>query len=243
MRARIVLLAAAALLAAGCQTTQEKSAKLAAQAEKLAGPEEGLTVKQRSKVVKVGATKVLRDENGAAAVVELHNTGEKALAAVPVAIDVQDAGGRSLFRNDVGGTEPSLVSAALLRPAERMFWVNDQVVVSEEPETVKAAVGADAEPVKGGVPELAISGAKLEDDPTSGVAAVGKVENRSAIEQRALVIYAVARKGRRIVAAGRGQVPKLKAGAEAPFTVFFIGDPRGGKLTLAAPPTALDAGS
>ena len=58
-----------------------------------------------------------------------------------------------------------------------------------------------------------------------------------------LMIYAVARDGKRIVAAGRGQVPKLKPGAKAPFAVYFIGDPRAGKLTLAAPPTVLDAGS
>jgi hypothetical protein len=238
-----VLLAATALLAAGCESTQEKSARLAAQAKDLAKPEAGLTVTEESKVVKAGATAVLRDANGAAAVVELRNTGTKPLAAVPVAIDVLGAGGKSLFKNDLGGTEPSLVAAALLRPSERMFWVNDQVVVSEEPKSVRAAIGVDAKAVRGDVPEIALSGAKLEQDPTSGAAAVGTVENRSQIEQRQLVIYAVARKGKRIVAAGRGQVPKLKPGAKAPFAVYFIGDPRAGKLTLAAPPTVLDAGS
>lgn len=238
-----MLLAATAVLAAGCESTQEKSARLAEQAKGLAKPEAGLKVTARSKVVQVGATAVLRDQNGAAAVVELHNTGDEPLAAVPVAIDVLGAGKRSLFENDVGGTEPSLVSAALLRPSEHMFWVHDQVVVSEQPESVRAAIGADAKPVKGAPPEIDIAGVELEEDPTSGTAAVGTLENRSAIEQRQVVIYAVARKGKRIVAAGRGQVPKLKPGKKAPFAVFFIGDPRAGELTLSAPPTVLDAGS
>jgi hypothetical protein len=238
-----VLLAATAVLAAGCESTQEKSARLAEQAKGLAQPEEGLKVTERSKVVEVGATAVLRDEFGAAAVVELHNTGNEPLAKVPVAIDVRGAGKQSLFKNDVGGTEQSLVSAALLRPSERMFWVHDQVVVTEEPKSVRAAIGADAEPVKGTVPEIAISGVRLEEDPTSGTAAVGTLENRSAIEQRQVVVYAVARDGGRIVAAGRGQVPRLKPGKKAQFAVYFIGDPRAGKLTLAAPPTVLDAGS
>ena len=235
-----MLLIATAMLAAGCESTQEKSAKLAAQAKGLAKPEAGLTVTEESKVVKVGATAVLQDANGAAAVIELRNGGTKPLAAVPVAIDVLGAGGQSLFKNDLGGTEASLVAAAVLRPSERMYWVHDQVVVSEKPASVNAAVGADAKPVGGPVPEIAISGVKLEEDETSGTAAVGTLENRSRIEQRALVIYAVARKGERIVAAGRGQVPRLKPGAKAPFTVFFIGDARDGELTLAAPPTVLD---
>jgi hypothetical protein len=238
-----VLLLATAMLTAGCESTQEKSARLAAQAKDLAKPEEGLKITEESKVVEVGATAVLRDQNGAAAVVELRNTGNEPLAAVPVAIDVLGPGKKSLFRNDVGGTEPSLVSAALLRPSETMFWVHDQVVVSEQPKSVRAAVGADAKPVPGEIPEIAIDGVKLEDDPTSGTAAVGTVENRSEIEQRQLVIYAVARDGERIVAGGRGQVPRLKPGAKAPFAVYFIGDPRAGDLTLAAPPTNLNAGS
>jgi hypothetical protein len=238
-----VLLLTTAMLAAGCDSTQEKSAKLAADAEDLAKPEAGLTVTEKSKVVKVAATAVLQDANGAAAVVELRNTGAKPVAAVPVAIEVLGAGGQSLFKNDVAGTEASLVAAAVLRPSERMFWVHDQVVVGDKPASVRAAVGADTKPVAGPVPEIAVSRVKLEKDETSGTAAVGTVENRSQIEQRALVIYAVARKGKRIVAAGRGQVPRLKPGAKAPFTVFFIGDARDGELTLAAPPTVLNAGS
>jgi hypothetical protein len=243
MRRYALLLAAGALLASGCESTMAKNDRLAAQAKELAEPKPGLKVTKRSKVVKVGRTAVLRDENGAAAVAELRNTGDAALAAVPVAVNVRDKGKRSLFRNDLAGTETSLVAAALLQPSERMFWVHDQVVVAEEPADVRFAVGADAQPAPAQLPEIEISGAKLEQDPVSGVAAVGTLENRSDVEQRELVIYAAALKGDQIVAGGRGLVPRLKVGAKAPFTIFFIGDPRGARLELAAPPTVLRSGS
>lgn len=243
MRRMALALAAGALLSAGCESSQTKSARLAREAQQLGGPAESLTIDKRSKVVEVASTAVLHDENGTAAVVELRNTGDAPLAGVPVLFDVRGAGGASLFRNDTAGSEDSLVAAAALAPGERLFWVNDQVVVTEEPESVVAEVGAATGTAPAALPELKLSAPRLEVDPASGTAAVGRVTNTSAIEQRQLVIYAVARRGRAVVAAGRAQVPKLKPGGRAPFTVFFIGDAEGAELTLAAPPTVLDAGS
>ncbi len=69
--------------------------------------------------------------------------------------------------------------------------------------------------------------------------AVGKVTNRSDVEQRNLTVFAVARKDGRVVAAGRGAVERLKPRASATYQVFFIGNPEGARLTLAAPPTTL----
>jgi hypothetical protein len=61
------------------------------------------------------------------------------------------------------------------------------------------------------------------------------------------VISCVARKGDRILAAGRGIVDRLApaAGAKKPttFTVFFIGDPKGAAVDCAAPPTVLSGGT
>jgi hypothetical protein len=52
-------------------------------------------------------------------------------------------------------------------------------------------------------------------------------------------VFIVARRGERVVAAGRSIVPRLKAGASVSFTAFLIGDPRDARLTAAAPPTTL----
>ncbi len=47
----------------------------------------------------------------------------------------------------------------------------------------------------------------------------------------------VARRGGRIVAAGRAIVPLVKPGKKAKFNLFFIGNPKGARVTLSAPPT------
>jgi hypothetical protein len=87
---------------------------------------------------------------------------------------------------------------------------------------------------------VSVTRPRLEQDPVSGVAAVGFAANRSRVEQRKVVIFAVARKGRRVVAAGRAQINRLKAGQRARFTIFFIGDPRGARISLEAPPTTMN---
>ena len=58
---------------------------------------------------------------------------------------------------------------------------------------------------------------RLEQDPVSGVAAVGFAANRSKVEQRKLVVFAVARKGARVVAAGRAQINRAEAGQARPL--------------------------
>lgn len=233
--APFVLLAGAALLLAACESTQDKSARLAEQAEGL-DEQRGLVIGKLSKVVKVGRRAVLNDENGTAVVVELRNTSRRTLARVPVAIDVRN-GKRSVFKNDDPGLEPSLVGVPVLMPGQRFLWVHDQVLATGKGKSVKAKVGAGRGRVPRRVPEIGIAPPRLEVDPTSGVLAVGRLVNRSKVLQRDIVVHAVARRGGRIVAAGRAAVERLKPGARATYQVFFIGNPRGARITLAAPPT------
>ena len=67
--------------------------------------EKGLVVRSKSTDVEGAVDGVLQDANGAAAVVEMRNTSERALVQAPVAIDVRGAGGKSLFPNDQPGLE------------------------------------------------------------------------------------------------------------------------------------------
>jgi hypothetical protein len=235
--APLLMLAAATLVLAACETTQDKSARLAKQAAGLR-EQRGLVIKRVSKAVEVGSTAVLNDRNGTAVVVELRNVSKRALARVPVAIDVRN-GGRSVFRNDDPGLEPALVGVPLLQAGQRVLWVNDQVLATGKGRSVEARVGVERGRAPKRPPRVVVGAPKLEVDPTSGVLAVGKLVNRSELLQRNIVVYAVARKGGRIVAAGRGAVAKLRPRADATYQVFFIGDPRGARLTLAAPPTTL----
>ena len=63
------------------------------------------------------------------------------------------------------------------------------------------------------------------------MAAVGFAANRSKVEQRKLVIFAVARKGGRVVAAGRAQINRVKPRKRTRYTIFFIGNPRGARIS------------
>ena len=234
--APLLLLAGAALLFVACESTQDKSARLAKEAEGLK-KQRGLVIAKRSKVVKVGRRVVLSDKNGTAVVVELRNTSRRMLAKVPVAIDVRN-GKRSVFKNDDAGLEPSLVGVPVLKPRQRFLWVHDQVLATGKGDSVKATVGVGRRKPPRRLPQIGITGPKLEVDPTSGVLAVGKLVNRSQVLQRNIVVHAVARRGNRIVAAGRAAIERLKPGARATFQVFFIGNPRGARITLAAPPTS-----
>jgi hypothetical protein len=51
------------------------------------------------------------------------------------------------------------------------------------------------------------------------------------------VVYAIARKGGRIVAAGRAVLPEVGQGASVPFQAYFVGDPKGARIEATAPPS------
>jgi hypothetical protein len=93
--------------------------------------------------------------------------------------------------------------------------------------------------VPGKVPKLVPSGLALEPDP-SGAFTRGTLRNESGVEQRKLMVYAVAERGGKVVAAGRAGIERLKARGSATFKVFWIGDPKGAKVHVFAPPTVLE---
>jgi hypothetical protein len=79
----------------------------------------------------------------------------------------------------------------------------------------------------------------MERDPVSGISVTGRVFNHSNVLQRRLPVFCVARRGDSVVAAGRAILEKVKPGKPAPFTIFFIGDPRDARLTITPLPTVL----
>ncbi len=237
-----LLLAAVGLapLLSGCESSQAKSARLGKQgAQQLAG-ERGLVVRRQNADVRAVATAVLQDENGTAVVVVLRNSAARPVGQVPVAIDVQGAGGKSVYRNDLPGLDPSLVEANGVPAKGELEWVDDQVTASGTPKRVEATIGAEHGTAPRELPKLELTQPRLIEDRVTGIEAVGRVTNRSNVEQRRLVVSCVARKGDRIVAAGRAIVNRLAAGKSASFHVFFIGDPRNAQLRVVAPPTVFE---
>jgi hypothetical protein len=58
------------------------------------------------------------------------------------------------------------------------------------------------------------------------------------VAQSGLVLFAFARRGGKIVAAGRAIVPELAPGASAHFQASLVGDPHGARLQVSAPPAS-----
>jgi hypothetical protein len=231
--------ACAATALSACESTQDTSARLAKRAKGLAN-QQGLKIARDNPTVRVRTTAVVHDANGIAAVVQLQNTGN-AQASVPVAIAVDDAKGKPIFRNDAAGLDRSLVEMSLLRKGESAWWVNNQVIAAGVPAKVAARVGEAKAQAPPDTPAIEISKVHVGSD-ADGVYAEGIVTNHSKIAQKRLTIFCVARRGGRVVAAGRAIIDRLlPAPTPKPtkFTVFFIGKPKGARLEFAAPPTVL----
>ncbi len=233
----LIALAGVALVATGCESTQDKSARIG---EEL-GPvkqEEGLKISRRSRDVEVTSTQVLTDVNGSAVVVGLHNGSDRDLVNVPIAIDVLDAKCRSVYRNDIPGIEPALAAVPFIAAGGDVEWVHDQVLATARPASVKVTVGEGGVPFKGEAPAISLTAPKIDGDPYSGLLAGGNVVNESGEDQGRLLLYAVAHEGDRVVAAGRGAIERLKAEPKPlAYNIYFIGDPGGAEVTVTKFPT------
>ncbi len=232
-----VALAGVALVVTGCESTQDKSAKIAAEL----GPvsqEKGLKIVKQSKDVEVVSTTLLTDQAGSAVVVRLRNESGEDLVGVPIAIDVLDAKGKSVYRNDIPGIEPALAAVPFIPGGGEVEWVHDQILATGKPARVEVKVGAGGESFGGKQPQLTVTEPRIEGDPYSGVLAAGDVKNESGEDLERLLLYAVATRGGEIVAAGRGAIEPFKAKPKPlPYSIYFIGDPRGAAVEIAQSPT------
>ncbi len=235
----VVVVVVAALAIAGCESTQDRSARL--KAEAVNRPQErSFVVTKVNPQVRVDSGTVLRGAGGAAAVVfELRSRAGSAQGRVPVSFELLDAKGRRVYRNDAPGLDASLVEAPLIEPRGSLVWVDDQIQPDGTPRRARARVGLPRSRPGDDPPRMDVSGLHVDQDPVSGAAVRGRVRNRSAVEQKRLVVFVVARRGGRVVGAGRAIVPRLKARAAATFTAFLIGDARRSRLSATAPPTTL----
>jgi microcystin-dependent protein len=226
----------------GCETTAEKSATLEHQAKLAASHEHRrellASFTGRSSYVRVVSATLLRGAEGAAAVITVRNSSSHALREVPIGVTVSDSGGRQLFQNNGAGTEAALVSIASIPAHGELTWVDDQIPATGSPTTVSARVG-EAPVASGSVPVTSVSGLHLVEDPANGVGASGMVSNHSNVLQHALVVFVVALRGLRPIAAARAVLPELAAGTSLPFQAFFVGDPHGGTLHATAPASTI----
>jgi hypothetical protein len=238
-RAALVLVA---LALTGCATNQERSARLERaakrqeQADRLHGKsaQQGLSIRRLSTMVRVTDATVVHGSEADAAVITLKNTSGTTLRAVPIEITVANAHGASLYTNGTPGMAATLVAAALLPAHGSLTWIDDQVQASGVPASVTARLG-EGTPAAGAIPQLDIEGAHLSEG-----AVEGNVFNRSRVSQQELVVYAVAQRAGKIVAAGRAVLAVAPAGATTHFELFLVGNAQGARLQVTAPATTLN---
>jgi hypothetical protein len=233
VRATVALALLALLALSGCESTQEKSAQLEKAAHHTHLAERGLTIGKQSTDVHVVETTLVHGAEGAAAVVTLRNDSARALKDVPIAITVKNAGGSAVFQNNAPGLEAALTSLGSLPAHGVASWIDDQVPATGDPASVTAIAGVSPT-VSGALPQVEVAGLHPSEESGSATAA-GTVRNRSTVTQQSLVVYVVARRAGRIVAAGRAILPEVSPGAAVPFQAFLLGSPTGARLEASAP--------
>lgn len=240
---RLLALALAALVLAGCETTAEKSARLeraakqhAVKAQTLTPALQALAVGHAGTHVRALDATLVHSNEGAAAVVVLHNTSAEDLHEVPVLLTVKDAGGHTLYTNNAPGLSRALTGVALLPAHGTLTWIDDQLQAAGTPAAVTAKVG-DGTAASGAPAQLDVTGSVTESNAGGGTVE-GAVTNHSGNPQQEVVVDAVATHGGHDVAAGRAVLPQVAAGSTEHFQLFLIGNPSGASLQLSAPPTS-----
>ncbi len=239
LRATALGLAALALTPvalSGCETTAEESAKLQRSAKHVAVARTGLSIARASTQARVVGAAIVGGSEGKAVAVDVHNLSGHPLRSLPIAITVRGPSGSIVFRNNAPGLEAGLTTLALLPGHGEGVWVDDQIPAAGSPTSASAELG-EAPRASGALPQISVSDLHASDEPSSPT--TGTVHNRSAIAQSKLIVYVIATRDRKIVAAGRAIVPELGAGASAAFQVFLLGSPSGAQLQASAPPTTL----
>lgn len=225
----------AGLSLTACQSSQDKARAI--QARAAATAPKPLVINHPDRDVKVGSTTLLHDRNGDAIVVQLTNKSNRTLVSVPILVEIR-SGKRTVYKNDTAGLDFALNHVAMIKPHETFYWVNDQVTAQGG--SAKVTVGQpEGKQPSGPVPQFSVSSPRPGQD-LSGPKVSGTVSLRSNVDQQHLILFAVARHGGRIVAAGRGQIKALKHNAKpAPYVIYFIGNPVGADVTIQAPATTL----
>ncbi len=218
----------------GCETTAEQSAKLEKSAKRVALVHAGLSIKRASRQAKVIQATVVHGSEGAAAAVTVRNLASRALVSVPIAITVKGARGQTLYQNNAAGLETALTHVPSIPAHGTVTWVNDQVSAAAEPASVSAELG-EASSASGAEPRVEVLGIDVTEASTGE--ASGTVRNSSSVAQGKLVVYVTARKGGKIVAAGRALLTNVAAGASVPFDLYLSGGAGGASLQASAPPT------
>jgi hypothetical protein len=224
-----------------CESTQQESAKIGREAEKLGAGPASLKLGAVNHDVRVSGATLLNANGRMAVAAKLTGASAHPQRNVPVLVNVTGAGGKVVYTNESGGVEASLQRMALIRPGRGEWWVDDQVLTSQSTSGLKVRVGTGSTVrSKGSVPALEAKAGHVSQQ--AGVSVLsGELTNRSSKSQSKVPVFAAAVRDGKVVAAGRAVVSELpgRPGASVPFQIFLIGNPAGARIEMTAVPTVL----
>jgi hypothetical protein len=238
--ARVGGLAAVVLLgasAAGCETTQERSAALQQKAAAVDGPGR-VKVGRPEASVRLVRHRRIEGQGRTAIAVEVENRGSRPLRGVPVVLRVTREG-REQFANDIAGNDRLGLRIPVLPPG-RFTWINAELPAIEPGAQLTVKLGTAQRAWRGGTAGLRVTGLKRSDEPETpdGVSVEGTVRNTGRRAQRDVPVYIVAREGSRTVAVATGRIERIGARRSESFQAYLTGDGRKGRLRAVALPTS-----
>lgn len=223
-----------------CESTEQESAKLNKEGQRLIGGQGAVRLGAVNRSVKVSDVTLLSSEERSAVAVRLSPSA--AQSEIPVLLSITGADGRSLYSNQAGGLETSLAHTSLAAAGRAQWWVDDQVLLPHGTSTgsvrVRVQVGSSASSHPASAPgDLRATGAQLSQQGTVNTVS-GQLAGSFPNAHSKVAVFAVAVHAGKVVAAGRAIVsPPSTRGEKAPFQIFLIGNPSGASLQLSVAPT------
>ena len=220
-------------LLAGCESSQDKAAKLATTSAKVESKAHDHGKASTGKGgVKVASADLIRSSHGAAIAVQLRNDGSQNQSLVPISVIVRGANGAEVYSNRGSQGGMSLKRIANVPPGGTAWWVASGIRPQGAAKSVRASV--DRSHVKSTGVSLDVADLRVAPDPRSGLDAVGEVVNKTGSDIADVVVAAVATKGRHAKAAGSATIGSVPAGGKTSFRIKLTGDPSGGVLVATA---------
>jgi hypothetical protein len=232
---------AAGIAVAGCATTQQEAVRLRLNSARIRVSQHPTKVAHTGRVLRVTRVALVRGHGGSAIVVALHNPGRRTVSDLPISVGIKKGGARQRPLNVKSTDEFSYFDAhvPVVAPARTVTWVY----------TTSRRLPAGARPyaIVGARPS--VPAPRADTAPVISAIAAGKatsariavtLRNHSSIPQYQSQVYAVARHGRRYVAAGALTVPHLGGSGQHTVQLALLGHPAQGRLRLEALPAMVN---
>lgn len=225
----------AAVALAGCATTQQEATRVQLNSARLRAAQLAVRVTRADPDVVVGRPALIGSPADSAVVVTVGNRTDHPISDLPISVGVLGPRGRRVYLNSAAGLDYFQTHIPAIAGHGSLTWV----FVVARPAADKHAFAVVGFPGSVG-PVISAALPRLTISATASASArelALTIENRSAVPQYQLPVYAIARRGPRLVGAGEATVAHLGTHSSTQLQLALLGDPARGALTLEAPPT------